>query len=381
MSHLTADQKREFLERGFTRRSFGRIAALLGGAASLPFYNEPAMAQLSMVGPVPSGAVLINANENPLGPCPEALEVMYGVLRNGGRYMFEKGFELAQMVAEVEGVPASHVRAFAGSSDPLHRSVLAFTSPTRSYVAADPGYEAGENAARFIGAKAHRIPLTKSHAHDVKAMAAADPNAGLIYVCNPNNPTGTLTSRADIEWLAANKPSGCVLLLDEAYIHFSGAVPCTDLAAAGKDIIVLRTFSKLYGMAGIRAGVAIGRPDLIGKLAAYGNGMLPVAGMAGAIASLKVKDLVPERRKILSDVRNDVFEFLDKHKLSFVRSESNKFMLDVKRPGQQFVRAMAAENVYVGRVWPAWPTHVRITVGTKDEMAKFKTALLKVMAG
>lgn len=380
MSHLTTEQQKEFLRRGFTRRSFGRIATLLGGAAGLPFYNEPAMAQLSMIGPVPSDAVLINANENPLGPCPEALEAMYGVLRNGGRYMFDKGFELAQSVADVEGVPASHVRAFAGSSDPLHRSVLAFTSPSKSYVVADPGYEAGETAARFIGAKVNRVPLTKTFAHDVRAMAAADPSAGLIYLCNPNNPTGTLTSRADIEWLVANKPPGSVLLLDEAYIHFSTATPCADVAASDKDVIVLRTFSKLYGMAGIRAGVAIGRPDLIAKIASYGNGMLPVAGMVGATMSLKVKKLVPERRKILADVRNDVFEFLDKQNLSFVRSDSNKFMLDVKRPGQQFARAMAAEKVFVGRVWPAWPTHVRVTIGTKDEMAKFKSALLKVMS-
>jgi histidinol-phosphate aminotransferase len=380
MSNLNVGQQREFLERGFSRRAFGRIATLIGaGAAGLPFYNEPAMAQLSMIGPVPPDAVMINSNENPMGPCPEALEVMYGVVRNGGRYMFEKSFELAETLAEIEGVPASHVRAFAGSSDPLHRSVLAFTSPSKSYVAADPGYEAGENAARFIGAKVIRVPLTKSHAHDVRAMASADPNAGLIYVCNPNNPTGTLTSRADIEWLLANKPSGSIVLLDEAYIHFSGAAPCCDLAATRKDIIVLRTFSKLYGMAGIRAGVAIGRPELIAKIAAYGNGMMPVAGMAGATASLKVKNLLAERRKLMASVRNETFEFLDKHKYSFIPSESNKFMLDVKRPGQQFARAMAAEKVLVGRVWPAWPEHVRVTIGTKDEMAKFRTALLKVM--
>ena len=380
MSHLNAEQERDFLSRGFSRRTFGRIATLLGaGAASLPFYNEPAMAQLSMVGSVPPDAVLINANENPLGPCPEALEVMYGVLRNGGRYMFDKSFELSRTLAETEGLPASHVRAFAGSSDPLHRSVLAFTSPLKSYVVADPGYEAGETAARFIGAKVVRVPLTKSHAHDVRAMAAADPNAGLIYVCNPNNPTGTTTSRGDIEWLLANKPAGCVVLLDEAYIHFSSDAPCCDLAGSGKDIIVLRTFSKLYGMAGIRAGVAIGRPDLISRLSAYGNGMMPVAGMAGAIASLQVKNLVSERRKLMAAIRNDLFEFLDKHKFTFVPSDSNKFMLDTKRPGHEFVRAMAAEKVFVGRVWPSWPTHVRVTIGTKDEMAKFRTALLKVM--
>lgn len=357
-----------------SRRTFAAIAA------SLPFYSERAMAQLSMVGPVPPDAVLINANENPLGPCPEALEAMYAVLRNGGRYMFEKGAEMAQVLASVEGIPGSYVRSFAGSSDPLQRTVLAFTSPSKSFVTADPGYEAGQGAAQFVGAKVFRVPLTKEYAHDVRAMARADSNAGVIYVCNPNNPTGTLTSRADIEWLLENKPAGSVVLLDEAYIHLSHATPCCDLAAAGKDLIVLRTFSKLYGMAGIRAGAAIGRPDLLAKLSGFGNGMLPVSGMAGAIASLRVKNLVEDRRKLIAAVRNDVFEFLEKSRLSFVRSASNCFMLDVKRPGHEFVRAMAAEKVYVGRVWPAWPTHVRITIGTKEEMARFKAALPRALS-
>ena len=136
--------------------------------------------------------------------------------------------------------------------------MLAFTSPSKPFVTADPGYEAGERAAKFIGAKVIRVPLTKSYAHDVKAMAAANPNAGLIYICNPNNPTGTLTPREDIEWLLENKPKGSILLLDEAYIHIAGAPMCSDLVAKDKDIIILRTFSKIYGMAGLRAGAALG---------------------------------------------------------------------------------------------------------------------------
>jgi histidinol-phosphate/aromatic aminotransferase/cobyric acid decarboxylase-like protein len=211
-------------------------------------------------------------------------------------------------------------------------------------------------------------------------MATADPNAGIIYICNPNNPTGTLTSRADIEWILENKPKGSILLLDEAYIHLSEAPMSSDLVAKDKDLIILRTFSKLYGMAGLRAGAAIGRPDLLEKITPYSAGALPATGMAGATASLKVKTLVPERRKIIKSVRDDVFEFLDSHKFSFVPSVSNKFMVDVKRPGAQVIDAMRAEKVYIGRVWQSWPTHVRVSIGTKEEMDKFKTAFLKVMA-
>jgi histidinol-phosphate/aromatic aminotransferase/cobyric acid decarboxylase-like protein len=377
---LTADQQRDFVRRGFSRRSFGRIAAIMGAGAALPFYNEPAMAQLSAVRNMPPDAVKINANENPLGPCPEALTAMQGLLKNGGRYLYEETFGFQELLAEQEGVKPTYVQPYAGSSAPLHQAVLAFTSPSKPFVTADPGYEAGERAAEFIGAPVIRVPLTKTYAHDVKAMAKASPAAGIIYVCNPNNPTGTLTPRADIEWLLENKPKGSILLLDEAYIHIAGAPMCSDLVAKDKDIMILRTFSKIYGMAGLRAGAAIGRPDLLGKIRSYSSGALPITGMAGATASLKTPSLVPERRKIIAGVRNDVLSFLDKNNFKFVPSVSNKFMVDVGRPGQQVIDAMAKEKVYIGRVWRSWPTYVRVSVGTQEEMNKFKTAFLKVMA-
>jgi histidinol-phosphate aminotransferase len=381
MQLLTKQQQHEILSRGFTRRSLARFGALLGAGAALPFYNEPALAQLSRLsGPLPPDAVKINANENPAGPCPEALEAMSKVLVKGGRYQYEETFGFSRTLAEQEGLKPNYVMPFAGSSDPLHRVVLAFTSPTRSLVMGDPGYEAGERAARFIGAKVAKAPLTKSYAHDVKAMLAADSSPGLYYICNPNNPTGTITPRADIEYLVANKPAGSIVVVDEAYTHFSDESFCTDLIAKDKDVIVLRTFSKLYGMAGLRAGAAIGRPDLIAKISSYGAGALPVTGMVGATASLMSKTLVPERRKQMKQLREEQFSFLDKHKFAFVPSVSNKFMVDVKRPTQEFIQAMQAEKIYVGRVWSAWPTHVRVTVGTAEEMKKFQAAMLKVMA-
>src|SRR5205085_910598 len=169
----------------------------------------------------------------------------------------------------------------------------------------------------------------------VKAMAKADPNAGLLYVCNPNNPTGTTTSRSDIEWLLANKPAGSILLIDEAYIHFSDAPRTIDLAAAGKDVVVLRTFSKIYGMAGLRAGAAFARPDLLQRFSEYSAGALPVTAMVSATASLKTKNLVAERSRINRQVREDTLEFLEQHNFRYVPSVSNKFMLDVKRPGRE----------------------------------------------
>ena len=363
----------------FSRRSFARIAAASAAGAALPF--EAAFAQLSMTREMPPGAVRINANENPLGPCAEAAEAMCAAVKNGGRYSYDEAIKFARLLADVEGVPAECVSPFGGSSDPLYRAVVAFTSESRGIVVADPGYEAPYWTAASTGAKATKVPLTKTHAHDVRAMVKAGPSAGVFYICNPNNPTGTLTPRADIEWLVANKPAGSIVLLDEAYIHLSeDAVPCVDMVRAGKDVIVLRTVSKVYGMAGLRAGAAIGKPDLIDRLTGRGANIMPVVGMVGAQASLRAKNLVAERRKVIADIRNDTFDFLTKHKIGFVSSQSNKFMVDTGRPGHEVVRALARENVFIGRVWPAWPNHVRVSVGTREEMARFQQAFLKVMA-
>jgi histidinol-phosphate/aromatic aminotransferase/cobyric acid decarboxylase-like protein len=381
MEHLLGPlRERELLARGFSRRDFIKVASLMGAAASLPFSGEAALAQLSQVGAIPPDAVRINANENPLGPCPQALAAISNILKEGGRYHFEMSDQFCRLLASQENLPPDHVQAFAGSSGPLAQSVLAFTSPAKSFITADPGYEAGERAARFIGAKVIRVPLTKSFAHDVHAMARADANAGLIYVCNPNNPTGTLTPDEEIDWLVDNLPGGAVLLLDEAYVHIAGCRMRSDLAAAGKRVIVLRTFSKIYGMAGLRVGAALAQPALLSRLAQYSACIMPITGIAGAIASLQTPDLVPTRRKIIADTRAEVFRFLDRHGFSYVPSVSNKFMVDVKQPGERAVLALRKEKVYVGRVWPSWPTHVRVTIGTPEEMEKFQAALLKVMS-
>jgi histidinol-phosphate/aromatic aminotransferase/cobyric acid decarboxylase-like protein len=370
----------EFIRRGFSRRSFGRIATMITAGASLPFYNEPALAQLSKVD-APPDAVLINANENPLGPCKEAREAVARMIPYGGRYRYSEGDRVATLLAEQEGVKQPYVRIYPGSSGPLHQAVLAFTSPSKPFVTGDPGYEAGARAAKSIGAQVVGVPLLKekAYAHDVKKMAAV-PNAGLIYICNPNNPTGTLTPASDIEWLVENKPKGTIVMIDEAYTHIAGAPFHSNLVAKDKDVVILRTFSKIYGMAGLRAGAAIARPDLLDQINKFSGTMLPITGMAAASASLEAKYVVPERRKIMGEVREDTFSFLEKHNFSYVKSMSNCFMVDTKRNPRDVIAAMAKENIYIGRVWPTWPSHVRITVGTQEEMNKFKAAFLKVMA-
>ena len=364
----------------FSRRAFGRRAAALGAGLAAAPVTERALAQMSYVGEPPADAVLLNATENPLGPCVEALEAMGAMLKRGGRYMYGEVLRMSRTFAEIEGVKPELVQSYAGSSDPLHRTVLAFCGPERAFVKGEPGYEAGDWAARVANAPVHKVPLTKTYEHDVDAMLeAAGPRAGVFYVCNPNNPTGTVTRRAGIERLVEKKPAGSVVLIDEAYIHFSDEKPCLDLVQAGKDVVVLRTFSKLYGMAGLRAGVAVARPDLLDKLRAYGAGFLTTTGMTGATASLLAKGVLAQRKQYVKEVREGVFEWMRGKGYAFVPSVSNKFMVDVKRPGREAAAAMAARKVYIGRSWPSWPAHVRVTVGTREEMEIFKAAFERVM--
>ena len=325
---------------------------------------------------------MIDANENPLGPCTSAREAIVNITPQGGRYLDGLTEDLVNTIAEMEGVKPDYVTVHAGSTVPLHNIVCAFTSPQRSYVTADPGFEAGMFSAKAIGARIVKVPLTKNYAHDVKGMLAAGTDAGLFYICLPNNPTGTLTSHSDIEYLLATKPKGAAVLVDEAYIHFSDATSSTDLVKADKDVIVLRTFSKLYGMAGVRCGVALGRPDLLEKMYNYGGGnFMPITALVAASASLKHTGLVQERKKTNADTREAVFQWLDSNGYSYIRSESNCFMLDTKRPAKEVIDAMAAQKVFIGRIWPLWPTYSRITVGTRPEMEQFQAAFKKVMSG
>ncbi len=364
-----------------TRRSFLRSATAAIVAA--PILTEAHFAYAaSYAATVPQyheDGIHIDANENPLGPCEAARKAIVDIIPNGGRYAMSLYGDLMKVFADQEGVPVDHVAIYDGSSPPLQFSVMAFTSPTRSLVCAYPTYEAGPYAAKANRAKIHEIPLAADYSHDVHAMLSADPSAGVIYICNPNNPTGTITSKEQIDYAVANKPAGTVILVDEAYIHLSDATSAMDHVKAGKDVIILRTFSKIYGMAGIRCGFAVARPDLLKKLMDYGQLPLPITGLIAAKASLLDSELVPKRKKMIADVRNDTFAWLKQNNYSFIPSQSNCFMIDVKRPPAQIRAAMAKDGVFIGRSWPAMPTSVRITVGLPSDMEAFKASFKKAM--
>jgi len=196
---LARKTEESLLERGYSRRQIARIA--MGAAAAIPFFTEFAQAQQAdqqmarrTRQPFDPEVVRISSNENPMGPTPEGIDAMAKVGPLGWRYSPQgQNLEFDGLLHSIENVKPGYVNGYPGSSMPLAQCAPAFTSPTRSWVMGSPGY--GSGAGRFVGNKVHKVPLRKDYTHDVEAMIKADPNAGAFYICNPNNPTGTLTPR------------------------------------------------------------------------------------------------------------------------------------------------------------------------------------------
>lgn len=406
---LSRELVNDLMSRGYTRRHISRIA--LGAAAVIPFFNEAAQAQQSedeanavrgrgarggsgrgrggFGGGFGGGAfdpdvIRISSNENPMGPSKEGLEALVKVAPLGWRYTPRgENNDFQSELLKSENVKQGYAVGYPGSSIPLANAVAAFAGPDRPWVMGDPGYGAGN---RWVGAKVIQVPLRKDYTHDVEAMVKAAPNAGAFYICNPNNPTSTLTPRKDFEYILANKPKDAVLIIDEAYVHFAGPENySTELVRQDKDVIVLRTFSKIYGMAGIRCGATFGRPDLNQKINNYGgSGMLPVTATACAAASMKANPgLLKERVEINKQNRDLALEHIQKKGgIVLGNPVGNFFMLGIKgMTGSQIGAAFSAKKIQLAGAerWRSMPNWIRVTVGTKEEMTKFNTVLDQVM--
>jgi histidinol-phosphate aminotransferase len=290
--------------------------------------------------------------------------------------------KLETTFARLNGLTPDQVQVHPGSYMPLRSVALAYSTPDRPIAYFEPTFDSG-----FMGrdnkavTRAVAVPLTApDFAVDVKKLLAAAPNAGVYYLCNPNNPTGLTTSRADIEWLLANKPAGSVLLIDEAYIHFSDAQSCLDLVAKGADVLVTRTFSKAYGLAGLRCGLIAGRKDLLDGLLDYGINITPMPAVVAAEASLLDPKLLPQRKAINKAVRDDLFAWLDKRGLTYLPSQASFLMIHVGRPGGEVTAKLAEQKIFIGGPRKHMDDWVRVSIGTQVEMDMFKLAFAKVLA-
>jgi histidinol-phosphate aminotransferase len=378
-----------------SRRSFMRYAGTAAAAVPLLTEAQALVAADSSHHQDPdtdsfrmpdANAVILSSNENPLGPSAGALAAMSAAMRQGGRYHNESKNQVVEAFRRAFDLKPGYVSIWAGSTPALDVALRCNIGSGKALVVGNPSYEQGPRTAEAMGAQLFSVPLTATGAHDVRAMVAATHNAGAYYIVNPNNPTGTMTPREDILWLLEHKPAGSIVIVDEAYHHFSKDEPVIDQVVAEKDIIVSRTFSKIYGMAGLRAGFYIARPDLQATGSSHpgmagtldGAMAVSMATAHACTASMADSTLVPTRRKINADIRDATLEWMDKRGYKvYAGSQANFFMVDVKRPGREFAALMQRQDVYIGRTWPAMPTYVRITVGTSAEMEKFRAAFAK----
>jgi histidinol-phosphate aminotransferase len=381
---MEKDATEDLLDRGYSRRQLGRVAALLGAGAAIHSTMGTALGQSQAARGV-AGATQIGANECWTGPFAVGVEAAAKMAAMGNRYDpdDERG-KLIKTVSTVENVPEDRILPWPGSGDPLVRTVITFCSPQKGLVTADPTFESAWRAAEWLGAPLAKVPMKPGAGADVKAMLAANPNAGLYYICSPNNPTGTVTPIADIEWLLANKPADSVLLVDEAYLHFSEAKSAAYLATSRNDVIVMRTFSKLFGMAGMRLGLTMAHPDLHKRMMRYDGfqvtGTLPMTAVACGNAVYSQAGLIKARRAEMIAVREETYAHLQKRKVAyFPGSQANMFMVDWGKPAKGVQQAFMAQNIQIGRSWPIWPNVSRVTVGSADDMKTFCVALDKIL--
>src|ERR1035437_6799406 len=306
-----------------TRRDFAVRCGLATATARL--LPEMAYAQRAAVqgSDLPKDMLWLNANENPLGPPEASIDAMREVLPASGRYHYNEFGSIYAALAKSEDLTPEQIVTGCGSSEVLHTAVDAFTSPTRPIITVTPAYEGPLDTARALG---HPVVLTKlrdDYTADVRKMAeeADKAHGGLIYLCNPNSPTSTVTSSTDVDWLVSNLPAHTTLLIDEAYIHFvetpqvKTALP---YVRQGKDVIVARTFSKIYGMAGLRVGFAAARPDIIGRLSPLRMGVISIVSARAVVAALANRQtILAERRASLSRPRRELCAWLGERNLKF----------------------------------------------------------------
>jgi histidinol-phosphate aminotransferase len=358
----------------------GAAAALVRPALSLATKSPPAepVARSAKT----TGIVRLSANENPYGPSPKSHQAMKDAFEMCCRYPDKQNDVLIEKLAKLNGVDREQILLGDGSNEILKLSAEAFTGPGQgNLVVADPTFEALLGYAKVGGAEVVKVPLTASYAHDLPKMAAAA-KKGLIYVCNPNNPTASITPKSDLRDFIDKTPKETMILVDEAYFHYAQTPEYESVIPLVKDhpnLMVARTFSKIYGMAGLRCGYCVAQKATVDRLRSYQPwDSINVMALVAASGGLDDPNQVPNGRRLNNEARTFVVAQLDKMGYKTIPSQANFIMFDCKRPVVPIIKAMKDRNVEVGRLFPAMPNYMRLTIGKKSEMEAFLAAYRQV---
>jgi histidinol-phosphate aminotransferase len=371
-------------ETVFSRRDFSRVVAQsLALAVSAPYLNAAQGARHDE--PAPPGAVHLNFNENPYGPSPKALAALTTCGHIASRYPDGPYQAMRDALAQMHGVQRDNITLGCGSTEILCIADEAFLGPGKTLVVAEPTFEAVIEYVDAARGEVVKIPLTPDHRHDLPKMTAAcTSNTGMIYVCNPNNPTGTIVSRDELAAFVNRVPPSTLILVDEAYFHFAEAPDygtAVDLLPQHANVIVSRTFSKVYGMAGMRLGYAVGAKDVIGAMRPYNlqpfNGNAAV--LAASHASLADQDHIAECAKKMNATRTWLCKQLASEGRGFIPSQANFVMINLGTDVEPIVEQFRARKILVGRKFPSMPNFLRVSIGTQPETEQFLAALQEIV--
>jgi histidinol-phosphate aminotransferase len=324
----------------------------------------------------PDGAILLNSNENPYGPSKKVKERLTQALAVANRYPVSED-DLRKHIAALHKVEPKRVLIGCGSTEMIRVLSAALLGPRKSLILASPTFEAFAHYAKDWGANIIAVPLDHEYAHDLDTMLArVDHSTALIYICNPNNPTASITPRRKIEEFVAKLPPELVVVIDEAYHHFVAQsamyVSFLDQPVAPDRVVVLRTFSKAFGLAGVRIGYAIAPPQLAASLAPYMTDRgVSELGLQAAIAALDDEQGLRLAVKRNTDDRQEFFNQAQARMLKPIDSKTNFIMMDIHHPADGAIEHFRKNNILIGPEFPPMKTHIRISFGAPDNMKEF----------
>ena len=368
-----------------SRREFSRIfAQSVAAALATPSLPKLDLLDAPRSKPMPPGPIRLNFNENPYGPAPKARAALADCAAISNRYPDEAYREVTAALAQKYSFKLENIILGCGSTEILRAADDAFLDSTRNVVAAAPTFEAVLDYARVLHSNAVLIPLTSDHRHDLPKMAAAcTSKTGVVYVCNPNNPTGTYIPRDDMAAFVAAVPPSTLILVDEAYFEFADAPAygtAIPLIAAHPNVLVARTFSKIYGMAGMRLGYGVGSKPTIELISRYlVQDNINAAVIGAAMASLEDFEGLASAHDKLMRTRDWLYAQLKKDGRNAIPSQGNFVMLDVGTDAKPVIAQFAERQILVGRYFPSMPTFIRVTVGTQPEIEAFVSALRQIV--
>ncbi len=385
-----------------TRRQWLRRAALTGaGLAAIPSLQlaarpsavvRPSFAEYlpqlewerSLAKRAPLKARML-ANENPYGPSPKCIKAVGAYAGAGNRYQHEAAAELRTMIAEFEGVPEDHIMLAPGSSDVLEKMAIIHFQEGGNVVAADPAYMSLIKVVMGMGGEWNKVPVTEDWAHDLPAMKAAlNKDSKMVYICNPNNPTGTLTDNDALRQFCHEVADTTPVFVDEAYLEFLPdykSKTMVPLILEGKNVIVARTFSKIHGMAGLRVGYGVALPETLEKVyqISRGNMGLCKTSLAGAMASMQDEAFQASSREQTAAFRAQTYAGLKRMSLEYVPSVTSFILFPISMPGDQFLEGMTDKGVGVRAFNIFGQDYCRVSVGKPEEVDMFLSALSEVL--